>query len=57
MSAPLVIKIGGSTLGAADTTFADVAAMALSGDVPIVVHGGGAEASRWLDLMGIETRF
>ncbi|MBE7517808.1 MAG: acetylglutamate kinase [Thermoflexaceae bacterium] len=57
MSAPLVIKIGGSTLGSADTTFADVAAMAQSGEVPIVVHGGGAEASRWLERMSIPSRF
>ncbi|MCC7362895.1 MAG: acetylglutamate kinase [Dehalococcoidia bacterium] len=57
MSAPLVIKIGGSTLGSADTTFADVATLAKSGDVPIVVHGGGAEASRWLEAMNIPSRF
>jgi len=55
--APLVIKIGGSTLGAADTTFADVAALAKTGDVPIIVHGGGAEASRWLEAMQIPSRF
>ena len=54
---PLVIKIGGSTLGAADTTFRDVAALAVSGAVPIVVHGGGAEASRWLEAMQIPSRF
>jgi acetylglutamate kinase len=54
---PLVIKIGGSTLGAADTTFRDVAALAKSGQVPIVVHGGGAEASRWLEAMNIPSRF
>lgn len=57
MNAPLVIKIGGSTLGEADTTFVDIAAMARSGDVPIVIHGGGAEASRWLEAMGIPSRF
>jgi len=57
MNGPLVIKIGGSTLGAADTTFRDVAAMARDGDVPVVVHGGGAEASRWLEAMSIPTRF
>lgn len=55
--APLVIKIGGSTLGSADSTFRDVAAMALAGDVPVVVHGGGAEASRWLERMNITSRF
>ncbi|MBI5946516.1 MAG: acetylglutamate kinase [Chloroflexi bacterium] len=57
MNAPLVIKIGGSTLGSTDTTFADVAAMARAGDIPVVVHGGGAEASRWLEAMGIPSRF
>ena len=57
MSRPLVIKIGGSTLGEADTTFRDVAELAKRGDVPIVVHGGGAEASRWLDAMNIPSRF
>jgi hypothetical protein len=30
---PLVIKIGGSTLGAADTTFRDVAELARRGDI------------------------
>jgi acetylglutamate kinase len=54
---PLVIKIGGSTLGEADTTFRDVAALAREGDIPVVVHGGGAEASRWLEAMSIPSRF
>ena len=53
----IVIKIGGSTLGEADSTFRDVAAMARSGELPVVVHGGGAEASRWLEAMAIESRF
>ncbi len=57
MSRPLVIKIGGSTLGSADTTFRDVAALAAAGSVPVVVHGGGAEASKWLEAMGIPSRF
>lgn len=57
MSAPLVIKIGGSTLGEADTTYRDIAALALAGDTPVVVHGGGAEASRWLEAMNIPSRF
>lgn len=57
MSRPLVIKIGGSTLGAADTTFRDVATLAAGGNVPVVVHGGGAEASKWLDAMQIPSRF
>lgn len=57
MAAPTVIKIGGSTLGSTDTTFADVAEMARGGNVPVVVHGGGAEASRWLEAMSIPSRF
>ena len=57
MSGPLVIKIGGSTLGEADSTFADVARLAIGGDIPIVIHGGGAEASRWLERMSIASRF
>ncbi len=52
-----VIKIGGSTLGSTDTTYADIAALAAAGDVPVVVHGGGAEASRWLEAMQIPSRF
>ena len=54
---PLVVKIGGSTLGGADSTFRDIAALAMSGEVPVVVHGGGAEASDWLERMGIPSRF
>ena len=57
MSVELVIKIGGSTLGSTDTTFSDIAAMANAGVTPVVVHGGGAEASRWLERMNIPSRF
>ncbi len=54
---PLVVKIGGSTLGSTDSSFRDVAALAMRGEIPVVVHGGGAEASRWLEAMGIPSRF
>ena len=54
---PLVVKIGGSTLGSTDSSFRDVAALARGGDIPVVVHGGGAEASRWLEAMNIPSRF
>lgn len=57
MSARLVIKIGGSTLGSADTTYRDIATIAARDGAPVVVHGGGAEASRWLDAMRVPTRF
>ena len=53
----IVVKIGGSTLGSTDSTFCDLAAMARGGDIPVVVHGGGAEASRWLERMSIPSRF
>lgn len=57
MNGPLVIKIGGSTLGEADSTFRDIGALVRSGVIPVVIHGGGAEASRWLEAMGIPSRF
>ncbi|MBT5774541.1 MAG: acetylglutamate kinase, partial [Dehalococcoidia bacterium] len=47
-----VVKIGGSTLGAEDTSLEDVVALAEEGHRPIVVHGGGAMISGWLDRMG-----
>ncbi len=57
MSAPVVIKIGGSTLGTAGHTFADLARFAREDHLPVVVHGGGAEATTWLEAMGIPSRF
>ncbi len=52
-----VVKIGGSTLGAEDTTLEDVVALQQAGERPIVVHGGGAMISDWLDRLDIESRF
>ena len=57
MSDILVVKIGGSTLGAHDTTLADVVALQRRGLRPVVVHGGGAKISEWLDALGVPTRF
>lgn len=57
MNRPVVVKIGGSTLGSTDTTFEDIARMAMGGDLPVVVHGGGSEATRWLEAMSIPSRF
>lgn len=57
MNGPLVIKVGGSTLGAADTTFDDIAELVRRGERLVLVHGGGAEASEWLRRMGVPTRF
>ena len=53
----IVVKIGGSTLGAHDTTLEDVVALQRRGLRPVVVHGGGALISEWLKLHGVPTRF
>lgn len=52
-----VIKIGGSTLGNHDTSLDDIAALHAEGERIVVVHGGGATISEWLDRHGVETRF
>lgn len=53
----VVVKIGGSTLGAHDTTLEDVVALQKQGMPPIVVHGGGALITQWLELHQIPTQF
>ena len=57
MSDPTVVKIGGSTLGAEDTTFSDIVALHESGQRPVVVHGGGALIDGWLDRLGVRSDF
>ena len=57
MSDILIAKIGGSTMGAQDTTLADVVALQRRGVRPVVVHGGGALISEWLKAHGVPTRF
>ena len=53
---PTVIKIGGSTLGHLDTTLEDLVALQRRGDLPVVVHGGGATISEWMQRQGIMPR-
>jgi len=53
----LVAKIGGSTLGARDTTLEDVVALQRRGLRLVVVHGGGALISEWLKAHEVPTRF
>lgn len=53
----VVIKIGGSTLGHGDTSLSDVVALQTRGTNVVVVHGGGAEISKWLSRLGLESRF
>jgi acetylglutamate kinase len=52
-----VVKLGGSTLGAHDTSLHDIASAHRDGRRIVVVHGGGATISAWLARMGIEAKF
>jgi acetylglutamate kinase len=54
---PVVVKIGGSTLGARDTSLRDIAEARRAGDTLVVVHGGGATISAWLERANIEAKF
>ncbi len=54
---PIVIKIGGSTLGSHDTTLDDLVSLQKKGIVPVVVHGGGNKITEWLKKMGVATTF
>lgn len=53
----IVVKLGGSTLGSHDTSLADIAALARQGRRVVVVHGGGALTTEWLERLGVETEF
>lgn len=57
MTAITVIKLGGSTLGRHDTSLDDIAALHAEGRRFVVVHGGGATISEWLQRHGVESRF
>ncbi len=52
-----VVKIGGSTLGAQDTSLQDIVELHRDGLRPVVVHGGGAMISDWLKRLEIESHF
>ena len=54
---PIVVKIGGSTLGAEDTTLDDVVALQRAGQQVIVVHGGGAMITDWLTKLDVKSEF
>lgn len=54
---PIVVKIGGSTLGNLDTTMQDLVALQRQGTAVAVVHGGGALISQWMQRQGIMPRF
>jgi acetylglutamate kinase len=54
---PIVIKIGGSTLGQHDTTLEDLITLQKQGDDVVVVHGGGKIITEWLSKQGASTKF
>jgi acetylglutamate kinase len=54
---PIVVKIGGSTLGNNDSTLEDLIALQNRDLLPVLVHGGGNKVTEWLDRMNISTSF
>ena len=56
-SRPIVVKIGGSTLGAGDTSLEDCAQLQRQGFAVVLVHGGGATVSAWLERLHEPTEF
>jgi acetylglutamate kinase len=52
-----VIKLGGSTLGQHDTSLDDIAALHAGGHRFVIVHGGGATITQWLDRAGVQSKF
>ena len=54
---PIVVKIGGSTLGESDTSLQDLVALQRQGCVPVVVHGGGPAISQWMQRQELTPRF
>ena len=54
---PIVIKIGGSTLGGNDTTIEDLVLLQKNGVPMVVVHGGGKIVNSWLERLNLPTSF
>jgi acetylglutamate kinase len=54
---PIVVKIGGSTLGSHDTTLEDIVTLQKRGLPLVVVHGGGNRITEWLKRQGTSTSF
>ena len=53
----IVAKIGGSTLGAHDTTLRDIVDIQRAGSYPVVVHGGGKIVTEWMIKAGVRPKF
>lgn len=57
MTGPIVVKIGGSTLGSHDTTIEDLVQLQKDSIPVVVVHGGGKIINDWLNRLNISTSF
>ena len=57
MGTSIVIKLGGGTIGATDTTMEDIVSLSKSDIFPVLVHGGGSTVTEWLSDLGIKTDF
>lgn len=56
----IVVKYGGSAMIDEELkkdVIEDVVLLKLVGFKPVIVHGGGKEISRWVDKVGMETKF
>ncbi len=54
---PIVVKIGGSTLGNNDTTLEDLVYLQNKNIPLVVVHGGGKTITEWLNRANVPTVF
>ena len=54
---PIVVKIGGSTLGSHDTSLRDLVTLQEEGQPVVVVHGGGNVISQWMQRQGLAPQF
>ena len=57
VNGPIVIKIGGSTLGDHDTTLKDLANLQKEGYPIVIVHGGGKVISQRMERQGVLPQF
>jgi len=57
MKKPIVVKIGGSTLGNHDTSLEDLMILQRRGLPLVVVHGGANRVTEWLTRQGTPTSF
>ena len=56
----IIVKYGGSAMVDHELkkkVISDVALLKLVGFRPIIVHGGGKEITKWIEKVGLETRF